>query len=313
VLALAFSVLITVYLVVPEAAFRYIFGSFVPTRSFVLTRVETVYRAVLVSVIPLLVALFLVWFVPGPSNWPFPVRGSTDQSRRTDYKIVAAALYSDAEFARTQRDFWPAFTRSSRRQARLVSWYYLTLALTAWGAGKLATKYGKYKSNSLYKAFADRFLFEYISQWYPLLTPYVLPSTSVRADILCTNDTLYQGTVADHFLSGGELSGIILQEPRRFDRKSYLEQKGRGAKPDKEKYWVPIPSELMYFFADKILNLNLTYLDQSGKAVDTRSVEKYLETQLGNRTGKITVSVKGPIEPAAGESKNLGNEDNPTS
>jgi hypothetical protein len=303
VLALAFSVLITVYLVIPEALFRYIFGSFVPTRSFVLTRVETVYRAVLVAIIPLLLASFLAWFVPGPRNWPFPVSENTDQLRRSDYKIVAAALYSDAEFTRTQRDFWPAFTRSSRRQARLVIWYYLMLALTAWGAGKLATKYGEYKDNRLYKALADRFLFKYISQWYPLLTPYLLPNTIVQADILCTNGTLYQGRVADHFLSGGELSGIILQEPRRFDRKSYLEKKETGAKPDKEEYWVPIPSELMYFFADKIFNLNLTYLDLSGRVPDTRNVERYLESLFGKKTGKLSVSVKGATEAPAEHTK----------
>lgn len=305
-LALAFSVLITVYLVIPEAVFRYIFGSFVPTRSFVLTRVETVYRAVLVAIIPLLLALLLVWRVPGPSNWPFPVRDNTDQSRRSDYKIVASALYSDAEFVRTQRDFWPAFTRSSRRQARLVCWYYIMLALTAWGAGKLATKFGEYKDNRFYKWLADKFLFKYISQWHPLLTDYFVPNTVVQADILCTNDTLYQGRVTDHFLSGGELSGIILQEPRRFDRKSYLEDKASGAKPDKEKYWVSIPSKLMYFFADKILNVNLTYLDLSGKAADTRNVEKYLQVQLGKKTGEISVSVKDAAGTPSDQAKNMG-------
>ena len=296
-LTLAFSVLITIYLVIPEAVFRYVFGTFVPTRSFVLTRVETVYRAVLVAIIPLLLASLLVWFVPGPNVWPFPVTGNTDQLRRSDYKIVAAAFYSDAEFTKTQLEFWPAFTRSARRQARVVVWYYLVLALTAWGAGKLATKYGIYKENILYKSLADRFLFKYISQWYPLLTPYLLPNTIVQADILCTNETLYQGRVTNHFLSEGELSGIILQDPRRFNRKSYLEEKAKGAKPNKEEYWVSIPSELMYFFADKIVNLNLSYVDLSGKAGDTRNVELYLKSQFGKMTGKLSVSVKTAAAP----------------
>jgi hypothetical protein len=111
------------------------------------------------------------------------------------------------------------------------------------------------------------------------------------------NDLLYQGRVSEHFLSAGELSGIILQAPRRFNRQSYLEDKAKGEKPDKEKYWVPIPSELMYLFADKILNLNLTYQNLSGKPADTRTVEKYLEAQLGTMPGKLSVSIKGATLP----------------
>ena len=90
------------------------------------------------------------------------------------------------------------------------------------------------------------------------MTPYLYldPNTTVQADILCTNDTLYQGTVSQYFVQGGRLTGIFLREPKRFDREPYLKAKSEGLNPDKEKFWRPIPSENLYFFADKIYNLN---------------------------------------------------------
>jgi hypothetical protein len=62
-----------------------------------------------------------------------------------------------------------------------------------------------------YLWFADKVLFNYISEWHPLLTPYLYvdPKTAVQADILCTNEVLYQGTVSQYFLKDGQLSGIF--------------------------------------------------------------------------------------------------------
>jgi hypothetical protein len=116
----------------------------------------------------------------------------------------------------------------------------------------------------------------------PLLTPYLLPDTKVRADLLCTNNTLYQGEVSQHFLRDGQLSGIILNDPRRFDRDRYLADKAGEPKPDKEKYWIKIPSRNLYFFADKIFNMNLTYVTGSGTPVNTTAVENFVESALGS-------------------------------
>jgi hypothetical protein len=109
---------------------------------------------------------------------------------------------------RTQ--FWPAFARCSRRQARLIFWYALFIVLEASLAGELAKHFARYKANRVYKWIADKLLFSYISEWHPLLTPYsyVDPNTTVQADILCTNGTLYQGRVSQHFLKDGQLTGF---------------------------------------------------------------------------------------------------------
>lgn len=296
-LAVVCSVLLTLYLIVPEAIFRTIFSYFIPEKHFVLTRTEKAYRAVLVTILPLGLALLASWYAPVTQHFPFPVEKNTVQDRRGDYTLVLNALYSEHEFEKSPPEFWHAATRCIRRQARLIVWYLLLVGLEAWGAGFLVLKYAKYKKKSLYKWFSNNVLFPFISEWYPLLTPqiHLLPGTRVQADLLCTNDTLYQGFVAEHFVQDGKLTGIILDEPKRFERKLYLKEREGGKSPDKKLFWIPIPSEHMYFFSDKIVNINLTYISATGTPADAEAVRVFVSEVLGRSIGddgKITISLK---------------------
>lgn len=275
-LALVFSALFTIYLLIPEGIFRLIFGLFIPPRSFVLTRVEKAYRAVLITVLPFLLAWALTWYMPGPRTWPFPVTQNTSQQRRADYKLVSAAFYSEKAFDVAEASVWHAVTRCSRRQARLVFWYFLLIALEAWLAGALGSNYPRLRRKYL-KWLSDKLLSAYISQWHPLLQT---DGKEVQADILCVNDMLYQGTVSQYFLKDGELSGIILQNPRRFDRESYVKAKGSDKQPVPKDYWKPIPSKNLYFFSDKIVNINLTYLTSLGHPADPDAMKQFLENEI---------------------------------
>lgn len=78
-LALAFSVLLTVYLIVPEAIFRFFFGFFVPTRTFTLTRTETAFRAVLISFFPFWFAMWLSWI-----NVTFVREGPSPETKKDE-------------------------------------------------------------------------------------------------------------------------------------------------------------------------------------------------------------------------------------
>lgn len=298
-LALSFSLLLSLYLIAPEAIFRFFFGIHVPTRSFILTTTETVYRAVLVAFFPFWFALALCWWSPIIRTYPFPVEQNTIQERRADYRIVGAALYSDAEFSRNKDSFWPALSRTGRRQARLSIWYFILVGFEGYYLGKLASRYAKYKDNKFYSWWSDRIQSPYISQWHPLLlTSHLLPKTVVQADILCTNDLLYQGNVSEYFLKEGQLTGIILKDPRRFNRDQYHQKKEsylanpEGPKPEKKDFWIQIPSQHLYFFADKILNMNLTYVTETISS--NAAVEQFLADILSGLTkelGKLTVSV----------------------
>jgi hypothetical protein len=308
VLALTFSLLLTFYLIVPEAIFRFFFGINIPTRTFTLTTTETAYRAVLVAFFPFWIALAICWWCPLVQQFPFEVEKNSVQQRRLDYKIVTAAMYSDAEYTKLQHEFWPALTRASRRQARLALYYFLLIGIEGYTFGLLAARYGKYKNNRIYIWWSDRILSSYISQWHPLLlSSHLLPNTVVQADILCTNNVLYQGNVSQSFLKDGQLSGIILKYPRRFNREQYHDEKtkhvadsGQVKKPEKKDFWIEIPSMHLYFFADKILNMNLTYVPD--KISSPIVVEQFLTGELPSiaKEMKLTVSVSERPTPMAG-------------
>lgn len=304
-LAVLFSLFLTLYLIIPEAIFRAIFGWYVPPRNFVLSRIETAYRALLVALFPLVFAWVGCWYLPIMRTVPFSVKGNTVEMRRSDYKAVISALYSEQEYRGSTKEFWPAFTRSSRRQARLISWYILLIILEAWAAGRLAANYAKHRTFWLYKWLADKFLFSYISEWHPLLTPYLFvdKDTTVQADILCTNGTLYQGIVTQHFVRDGTLFGIFLKDPKRYNRDLYIKDREalekEGKKPDKGAYWQEIPSQSLYFFADKIFNMNLTYKPPAGKVADEEAVRKLVIEIMGPSlsTKNITITQVKPPQP----------------
>jgi hypothetical protein len=296
VLVVLFSLLLTLYLVIPEAVFRTIFGWFVPPRNFVLSKTETAYRALGIAALPFALALFGTWYVPGMTGFPFPVGENSAALRRYDYRVVVQSLYSEAEFQSSRGEFWHAFTRCARRQARLILWYVLFIVLEASLAGKLARNFARYKTNHAYRWIADKILFPYISGWHPLLTPYsyVDQSTTVQADILCTNGMLYQGRVSQHFLKDGQLTGIFLQEPKRFDRDAYLQAKSTRQPAQTKDFWKEIPSDNLYFFVEKIVNMNLSYKPRQD--ADSRIIAKLIADVLKRpfSPGQIRVVKRRP-------------------
>ena len=100
----------------------------------------------------------------------------------------------------------------------------------------------------------------------------------------------------DYFLKDGELVGIILKKRRRFDRSSYLEAKAKDKNVGPKSFWRSIPSAKLYFFADKILNINLTYLTALGESPKAGAVQKFLEeiSPFAEGVGKLTVSIEKP-------------------
>lgn len=261
-IALAASVLLALYLIIPGFLFRFVFGLFVPLRTFVWSRTEEIYKAVISTILPLLLTFALVWLVWPFNAHPFFVRDD-DGLRRADYKLVTSAFYSEQTFNASGDEFWRAFTRSSRRQGRVLVWYYACVVSEALAFSFLVRRYGKFRGNYVYSKFADTLLLPNVSQWHVLLTPFIFPNpdrATVKADVLMSEGILYQGIVSDYFLNlDGMLCGLILTEPRRFDRRAYLRDKETDTKKNLEAYWREIPSAKLYMFADKIANINLNY------------------------------------------------------
>lgn len=281
-IALAASIVLALYVIIPGLLFRSISQLFVPLRIVSGSRTEEATRAVLTSVLPFLIALLVVWYVPFANQ--FPSHASYPELRASDYKLVASCLYSEQEFTHSGQAFWAALNRTWHRQSLFLFWYYSLTVATALCLAFLAGSYGQLESNRLYSWFADKFLFPRISEWHPLLTPFIFADkrTVVRADILTTTDNLYRGTVSAHFIdSSGKLTGLILTDALRFDRRGFVHDSDAGDRPQPSDYWREIPGAKLYLFADKIVNLNLNYESpEPSKEVLLRFLAKHLDKSV---------------------------------
>lgn len=287
-IALLISFLIAAYLLVPNALFRFVLGLKVPVKFFQESKTEDLTRAVVTLGFVFVMALIAVWYVPFLKEHPFQF-ADTPQLRSSDYRVVASALYSEQAFREYGQKFWEALSRTSSRQGRFFCWYYILVVAVAWASGWASTHYGRFRRNKLYAKFADLYLLPHISQWYVLLKPFIFADkrTVVKADVLMTDDTLYRGDVAEYFLDkDGNLSGLFLANPTRFDRRTYLQERDRwGTVRAPSAFWRQIPSAKLYLIAEKIVNLNLNYEPPTPIA---ETVERYV-TRVQRRP--ISVSI----------------------
>src|SRR5215469_16300330 len=125
-LALLASVALIAYVLIPGTLYRTVFGFFIPPRYFQRTRADEIRFAVLASVLPFSFALLITFAIHQP-------RGFSDSlaQRKLDDLTVVEGAYSEQFFHQDPSQFWEAFNRVMRRQARLLAWYYLGLAAEA--------------------------------------------------------------------------------------------------------------------------------------------------------------------------------------
>lgn len=292
-LAIATSVLIALYFLFPQALFTFVFGKFVPLRTFVRSKIEELNEILLLLLFTFSLAYALVWWCPGLKSFPFGFNDNPSL-RRQDYRLVINTIITEPKNEGGIEAAWKAFGRCSRRQGRLLTWYYIFIFAEAIVLGYVAKNYGRFQRVRWYRWLADTFLLPNISEWYPLLTDFTFRQkpTRIKADILC-DDTLYQGTLAKHFLDKeGALSGLILIDPKRFDRRAYLLAKEAGKSPKADDYWREIPSAKLYFFAGRISNLNLNYdADKADTAILVEYLNKLLKHGMPSNK-KVTVQLQ---------------------
>ncbi len=260
-IAFLVSLLLIAYLLVPRVLFRLVLSFFIPLKKFQRTRGEEVTFAAIVALVPLGLAVVLVWHGGWFARHPFQPQATEIAG---DYKLVFAASYSEQVFRDGQNAFWHSLGRTLRHQLTLLTWYYVILILEASLLGFLSAAYGRlHKRFALYRRLAEKILLPSISEWHVLLTPFAFPprpGRDVMADVLTSDDHLYRGAVANHFVDReGKLTGLLLKDVIRFDRIAYLKDKQTPAAPDPSRYWKPIPGWNVYIFAEKITNINLSY------------------------------------------------------
>lgn len=260
---------VVAYLLIPSGLFRVLYSLILPPIiKFQRTRAEEFTFAAMASILPFFLALALVWTC---ASWPFPVSGDSASDRRAEYHTVIGTAITDKSFGVGEQAqvFWHALNKVIRRQGRFLFWYYVLVLLEAWLVAYLTSNYGRWsvtlkgRRRRAYSLLANKVLLPTISQWYVLLTPFsypLEPKREVWVDVLSTLDILYTGHVVNFFLDkDGELSGIFLEHPRRFDRKGYLADVESGKVRETDSYWKRIPSNNLYIPNEKIVNLNVRY------------------------------------------------------
>jgi hypothetical protein len=256
--ALLASLFLVADVLIPGVIFQTVFSIFIPLKRFQRTRVEEIAFAIGVTILPISAAIALSWATGCLGS---PTGGFLRPFEA--YRVFFAGSYSEQVFLNGQPEFWRAAKAVSREQVILVIFYYFFIAIEAALLGLLSSKYGRLREYWLYDWIARKVLLPSISEWHVLLTAFSFQPQQKRrvmADVLTTDDHLFHGKVGDYFLDrDGNLSGILLADALRFDRRTYLRDKDAGKQGLAAQYWKSIPGENIYLFADKIGSLNLTY------------------------------------------------------
>jgi hypothetical protein len=263
--ALFLSFFLLAYVVIPGILFRRIFNLFVPLRRFQWTRTEELTVSVVVTIPPLILAYVLVhffyWFGHHPLTFPDSV-----VLKWSDYKDVLSASYSEKFFDDNRQAILQAVERIVRRQLHFIAWFYLVTAIEAVVLGYPTRHYGwlRQLKRKWISRWLEKFILPGLSEWHVMFTPFTFPRNPeriVQVDALTTDGTLYQGEVGDFFVdANGALTGFLLKKARRFLRDDYKKDRTEGKSEPPGKYWRAIPGDSLYLLADKISNLNLSYL-----------------------------------------------------
>jgi hypothetical protein len=296
-LALAASIALAAYLVIPELLYRMVLGRFLPLRSVLRSRSEELGRALFSIAVPFFIALLLVHYIPGFRSWPGHDPGE-HIFRVADYKLLCSSMLNEKVFENNESLFYVALHRSAFRQLHFIFWYYTIVMAEAGLMGLAARFYGRLRSHktkpvAFLVLVIEQILIPKISEWELLLTPFTLasPKSRVQVDILMTNGTLYQGFVFKHYLdSAGRLAGLIITEPRRYNRQQLLKDREQGAAKRTDTYWREIPSRQMYLLADKILNINVNY----AAATTPKSVADFVQEIAARPLPTLSVTIIPP-------------------
>lgn len=315
--ALTLSALLAFYLIVPALLFNFAFDKIVPLRVVTKSRAEELTGALVTAFVPFVLALCLVWHVPFTKEHPFRIASESPALRVHDYKLVIGSIYSEELFRKAEQGFWGSVQRFSYRQGRFLVWYWLFAFLEGLAIGKLANHHGAiltwFERNiaagrGIFRAGASqigkwvflKILLPKVSEWHVLLTPFSDPKSAVRAQILVTDGTIYSGEVYQHYLDKeGRLSGLILINARRR-KPTAAEDADKNPKP-----WRSIPGAKLYFFSDRIVNLNLHYQSDQPAPESIRKV--LLRVSQQREVPNVTVSTitfrHAPASGPAGRSR----------
>lgn len=290
-IAIIASVLLGLYILLPEFLFKKLAFNFRVVTKTQRARFEEIVSGVEVSLLPFLCAYFasrVFWFI---GHWPFPIEQSV-ADKYSDYRTAVTALSSDQYFREHLNADWVAIDHIRLDQCRFLFWMYCALVIEIACVVLLTYFFGSLSRYPLYRKTFGKFILGRASNWDVLLTGFAFPRRSrpqVEVDAMTTDGHLYAGTVADFSLKAdGELSGLLLTECKRYRFQHLEDDRKAGLKPNPKEYWKDIPGAKLYLFAERISNLNIRYETPERELLEDvkRLLEKLSPDEL------ITVSME---------------------
>jgi len=261
-IAIIASVLLGLYVFLPEFLFKKLAFNFRAVTKTQKGRFEEIISGASVALLPFLFTILFsktCWFI---GHWPLSVQQDA-VAKYSDYRTVISSLYSDSYFHEHWDATWIAASHVRSHQVRFLFWMYVALAIEIVCVVLLTYFFGFLSKYRLYRWTFGKFFLGRASHWEVLLTGFAFPPRSrpeVAVDAMTTDDHLYAGAVADYFLKAdGELSGLLLKDIKRFNRQRLEEDRKAGLKPSPTDYWKDIPGANFYLPAEKIANLNIRY------------------------------------------------------
>jgi hypothetical protein len=307
-LTIATSLLIATLLVIPEIVQSAILKRYFTPKTTDRSKTDQLARSLFSVLIPLFVTAYFFHrfgFLHHVALHQY--YEATGVSPRSDLKTLFSCLASDDLFKQAGDGFYVVLNRIWHSFLPMLWVFYALNIAVALGIGFSTQNYGVIRGWSERHWYArwlriilNWFLLERVNFWQAILTPFVLSdkSATIMLDVLVSNGVLYQG-VSDQlfFDSDGKLAGIILKNPRRFERDELKAAKASGAVVNKEDYWRTIPSEILFIVASTILNININYVTKKPVQQLRLQIENFLAQALKQQQIKISITAPSPENP----------------
>src|SRR5438270_265002 len=170
-IALIASVLLGLYVFLPDFLFSKLASPFAELKRYQRTKLEEITAGIVVAAIPFFTTWGLShheWFF---GHWPFPIF-ENESDKILEYKRLYLAAYRDEYFVSHESQIWQALDHVRWHQLRFLFWNYsfllFEILITIW----LSTNYGRFKNNWLYRHLIASWLLKRVSEWEILFTNF---------------------------------------------------------------------------------------------------------------------------------------------
>lgn len=258
--------LLAAYALGPMLVARWFLSRVVPLKSLAQSRSEQISQGIFWAIVPGWVAYFARHW--GPCALP--------PNSKVDVFNIFSALSSETYFDKHQPELYEAFSAFLWANWCILLRLYCAVFVIAFLTVGFLYFYGALRSSmrknpitsSLFNLLAT-LVVPSISEWHVQLSSLLLKShqMSLDVDVLTRSGTLYQGSFQEKTLAAdGSLHAITLNNPKRFLRQEYLDQKAQAHAPDPQLFWKAIPSDAFIIMAADIATLNIRYVPSSAKS-----------------------------------------------